>query len=346
MIESTTGNLLNADVDALVNTVNCVGVMGKGIALQFKQAFPAMFEAYRKACAAGEVVPGRMHIYATGSLVGPRFIVNFPTKRHWKGRSQMGDIEAGLVDLAAKIRELGIRSIAIPPLGSGNGGLNWTDVRPRIQQALASLDDVRVVVFESAGEPRGEDRRTSETKESLTTPRALFVRLLDLYRVPDYSLTMLEVQKLAYFLQAAGQPLRLNFERHHYGPYAHNLNHVLRRLEGHYLHGATDVKPDTEITLVDGALDEAKAFLAEDQLAQERLARVADLIEGFETPYGMELLATVHFVMNESPETAADVDACVRAVHAWSDRKRQVLRAEHIAVAHAALSEHGWVPAA
>lgn len=341
MIESTTGNLLHAEVDALVNTVNCVGVMGKGIALQFKQAFPAMFEAYRKAAKAGEVVPGHMHIYPTDALVGPRYLINFPTKRHWKAGSLMEDIDAGLVDLVAQVRRLGITSIAVPPLGAGNGGLNWAEVRPRIVQAFAALPDVRVLLFEPAGEPIGEARRPAPTKEPLTTARALFVRLLDLYRLPDYSLTLLEVQKLAYFLQQAGQPLRLRFIKHHYGPYAQGLNHVLRRLEGHYLQGAIDVKPGTEITLMPGAVAAADEVLAHDANAQAQLARVAALIEGFETPYGMELLASVHWVAVE--EGAGDAEACVAAVHGWNPRKRQVFRDDHIWVAHGVLSERGWM---
>jgi len=342
MIESRTGNLLNAEVDALVNTVNCVGVMGKGIALQFKQAFPEMFKAYRSASQAGVVVPGKMYIYPTGALVGPKYIVNFPTKRHWKGNSLLEDIDSGLVDLVRQVQTLGIQSIAVPPLGSGNGGLDWRVVRPRIVEAFAPLPEVRVLMFEPQGEPRGEDRRVAPTKEKLTTARALFLRLMDLYTIPSYELTLLEGQKLAYFLQEAGQPLRLQFAKHLYGPYANNLNHVLRRLEGHYLRGAIDVKPDTEITLIDGAKDEAVAFLEGDREANDRLNRVAQLIEGFETPYGMELLATVHWVTKEDTSAVEDVDRCVDLVHSWNERKRKVLRDDHIRVAHQALQDNRW----
>ena len=130
MVELVTGNLLQADVEALVNTVNTVGAMGKGIALQFKQAYPANFEAYRKAVARGDVQPGRMFVFETGLLTNPRIIVNFPTKRHWRGGSRIEDIDAGLQDLAHVIVTRGIRSIAIPPLGCGNGGLDWGEVRP------------------------------------------------------------------------------------------------------------------------------------------------------------------------------------------------------------------------
>lgn len=344
MIESTTGNLLRADADALVNTVNCVGVMGKGIALQFKQAFPDMFVSYRKAAAAGDVKPGSMHVYPTDALVGPKYIINFPTKRHWKGSSRLDDIRDGLVDLVRQVRELRIRSIAIPPLGSGNGGLDWRDVRPLVVEAFDALPEVAVKLFESTEEPIGVERVLPPSKEKLTTARALLLELLGLYQLPDYELTNLEVQKLAYFLQVGGQPLRLAFTKHHYGPYAHNLNHVLRRLEGHYLRGAIDVKPETEITLLDGALEAASQFLDGDAEARGRLAEVARLIEGFESPHGMELLATVHWVANEDPTSADDVERCIERVHAWSDRKKRIMKAEHVRVAHSALRQKGWLP--
>lgn len=119
MIELTRGNLLKADAQALVNAVNCVGVMGKGIALQFKQAYPENFRVYESACTAKEVRPGRMLIVATGVLIGPRFVINFPTKRHWRDNSRIEDIDAGLNALIDDVRRLKISSIAVPPLGCG-----------------------------------------------------------------------------------------------------------------------------------------------------------------------------------------------------------------------------------
>lgn len=149
MVQIAQGNLLEAPVEALVNTVNTQGIMGKGIALQFKQAFHEMFRDYEKACKAGEVRLGKVHIYDLGGLTGgPRWIINFPTKRHWRERSRLADIETGLQDLIATVRRLGVRSIAVPPLGCGNGGLNWADVRPRIEAAFTNLPDVNVLLFE------------------------------------------------------------------------------------------------------------------------------------------------------------------------------------------------------
>lgn len=160
MIEYVTGNLLEADVEALVNPVNCAGVMGKGLALQFKQAFPAVYREYRKAALAGDVQPGRMHVVAVGASLdqlvakqpatqrGPSLVVNFPTKRHWRSKARMEDIDSGLVALAALVHATGIRSVALPPLGAGLGGLPWPVVRQRIEHALGGLPGVRVLVYE------------------------------------------------------------------------------------------------------------------------------------------------------------------------------------------------------
>ena len=164
MIEYQQGDVLAEEAEALVNTVNCVGVMGRGVALQFKKAFPDNFGAYAAACRRGEVVPGRMFVYETGRLELPRYIINFPTKRHWRGRSRIEDIEAGLVDLVRTIERLGICSIALPPLGAGLGGLEWAEVRSRIQKALEPLAGVRVIVFEPGCAPERVGRSVKPAK--------------------------------------------------------------------------------------------------------------------------------------------------------------------------------------
>src|SRR5688572_2512693 len=153
MIDYKTGDILEEDAEALVNTVNCVGFMGRGIALQFKKTWPENFKAYATACRLHEVQPGRMFVFETGRLTNPRFIINFPTKRHWRGKSRIEDIEAGLTALVEEIRRREIRSIAVPPLGVGLGGLDWAEVRERIERALGRLEDVRVVVFEPTMAP-------------------------------------------------------------------------------------------------------------------------------------------------------------------------------------------------
>lgn len=230
MIEYRTGDILRADAEALVNTVNCVGIMGRGVALQFKNAYPENFKAYEAACAREEVQPGRMFVFETGYLTNPKYIINFPTKRHWRGKSRMADIEAGLSALAEEIRTRRIRSIAIPPLGSGLGGLDWRDVRPRIEAALRNFDDVRVIVFEPHAAPESRVVARSRDVPNMTAGRAALVVLMHRYLggLMDPFVTLLEVHKLMYFMQQAGQPLRLQFSKGPYGPYAENLRHVLR----------------------------------------------------------------------------------------------------------------------
>ncbi|MCX6916738.1 MAG: macro domain-containing protein, partial [Verrucomicrobia bacterium] len=237
MIQYKTGNLLEANADALVNTVNSVGVMGKGIALQFKQAFPENYDQYRQACERGEVQPGRMFVFATGNLMGPRFIINFPTKRHWKGKSQIEDVDGGLDALVEVIRTNRIRSIAVPPLGCGNGGLDWRVVRPLIERKLSPLANVEVLVYEPTGAPANRDMRIATKEPNMTRGRAALLGIFSKYLIPGYELTMLEIQKLAYFLQEAGEPLRLQFMKEKYGPYAETLHHVLQRIEGHFIRG-------------------------------------------------------------------------------------------------------------
>jgi O-acetyl-ADP-ribose deacetylase (regulator of RNase III) len=348
MIEVKQGNLLEAEADALVNTVNCVGVMGKGIALQFKKAFPDNFKAYKKACDAGQVQPGKMFVSDAGNLMKTRYIINFPTKRHWRGKSRMEDVESGLEALVADIQRLKIKSIALPPLGCGNGGLDWNAVRPRIEQAFTGLPDVEVQLFEPAGTPQTKKMVNRTEKPHLTVARALFIKLLDLYKVANYELSRLEIQKLAYFLQGAGEPLKLNYEAGKYGPYAHNLNHVLDRLDGHYINGYGDntgKADDASISLLDGAVKEADQFLTESHSleSEQRLSKVQHLIEGFETPYGMELLATVHWVTLNVDNPPASEDEAVSLVQAWSQRKAELFTPRHVRIAYKRLQENGWL---
>lgn len=330
MIEYTKGNLLEADVEALVNTVNTVGVMGKGIALQFKQAFPDNFKEYEKACRAKTVKIGEMFIVPTGSMFNPKYIINFPTKQHWRGKSKMEYIISGLKALVEDVKRLGIRSIAIPPLGCGNGGLQWDEVRPKIEQAFAELSDVRVLVYIPVGSPAPDQIKIGTKKPKLTTARALFIALMDNYAIPGYKLTLLEIQKLAYFLQVVGEPLNLNFEKKYYGPYAENLNFVLIKLEGHYIRGFGDRTRDAEIFLLPNAAKEAKDFLMNNKESLARLDRVSEIIRGYETPYGMELLSTVHWVITENPTISSNPRDVVKAVHAWSSYKRKTFKENHI----------------
>ena len=349
MLELTKGNLLEADAEALVNTVNTEGVMGKGIALQFSKKFPDMFRAYQKACKAGEVRIGRMHVFHRAEILNPRYIINFPTKGHWRSRSKLEDLREGLAALAEEIRVLSIRSIAVPPLGCGNGGLDWRVVRPVIERELGSLPGVRVLLYPPAGAPEAVDIAHTAERPHMTPSRAIVLKICDSYFTLGYQLTLLEVHKLLYFLQEAGEPLRLRFEKDHYGPYADNLRHLLHQFEGHFTLGFGDGrnKPDTQLELIPGAVEEATSFLRdqEEQSREslERLDRVAQLIEGFESPYGMELLATVHWAATKEKGFGQGLDSLRLIINEWNPRKRKLLKAEHVGLAWHQLKTHGWV---
>jgi O-acetyl-ADP-ribose deacetylase (regulator of RNase III) len=346
MIELTRGDIVKADAEALVNTVNCVGVMGRGVALQFKRAFPENFAAYAAACKREDVQPGRMFVFETGQLTNPRYIINFPTKRHWKGKSRMADVEAGLAALVTDVQRLRIRSIAVPPLGCGLGGLDWSEVRPRIEGAFAALPDVLVLLHDPSGAPAAKQMARSTEPPRLTPGRAVLVGLMQHYLagLMDPFVSLLEVHKLMYFMQEAGEPLRLEYKKAPFGPYAENLRQVLARIEGHLVSGYADGgdAPDKRLELVPGAVDEAAAFLGAHPETRARFERVADLVEGFETPFGMELLATVHWVMTREGATSPP-DAAL-AVYRWNARKRAF--SEHqIQIACDVLAAKGWVPA-
>lgn len=306
MIEYTKGNLLEADVEALVNTVNTVGVMGKGIALMFKDTFPENFKAYAKACKANQVETGQMFVTERHDLMGPHWIINFPTKRHWRAKSKLEWIADGLKDLHKVIVEKGIRSIAIPPLGSGNGGLDWSIVKPKVEAALADLTDVRIVIYEPTTQYQNVTRRRGV--EKLTPPRALIAELVRRYWMLGIECSLLEIQKLAWFLERAitlsglNDPMDLRFEANRYGPYANRLDHLLDDLDGSYLRcekRLADAKPEDVIWFDQARKEKVNLYLKSAEAAPyaPALNRVSDLIDGFQSPLGMELLATVDWLV-------------------------------------------------
>ena len=352
MIEYVQGDLLSADVDALINTVNTVGVMGKGIALQFKQAFPKNFKQYEAACKRGDVQLGRMFVFDAGQLTRPRYIINFPTKGHWRARSRIRDIEAGLVDLHAVIEELGINSIALPPLGCGNGGLRWDDVRPRIEKALSDLTETRILIFEPIGAPKSDEMKVATAKPRMTRGRAVLLKLLDTYLGPAaVGASPIEIQKLMYFVQEAGEPLKLSFTAGRYGPYAENLNHVLQQMEGHYLRGYGDrsapVLEADPISLVPGVIEEADAWLAGHPESSATVDRVLQLTRQFQSPYEMELLASLHWIATRvDARAASDPKVALEHLQSWSERKGRLFTAHHVEVAMKTLLAQGWTTAA
>lgn len=342
------GDLLKADVEALANSVNTVGVMGKGIALQFKNAFPANFKAYEAACKMQAVELGKMFVFDNGRLTTPHWIINFPTKGHWRARSRIRDVADGLNDLRHVIEELEISSIALPPLGCGHGGLDWDEVRALIEERLGDLK-VAVHLYAPEGAPSAADMVISTQRPELTTSTAALVSVIDQYSQVALFISLIEIHKLMYFLQEAGEDLKLRYQANLYGPYADNLRHVLESLEGHQLEGFGDgskkVREAEPITVLPGGAREASEALARNDHITERIQRVLELVEGYESAYGLELLASVHW-MAAHKGSADDLSRVTERVQNWSQRKRRMFTAQHIESAWQRLHDHGWLATA
>lgn len=342
MIKFVSGNILHADVEAIVNTVNCVGVMGRGIALQFKKAYPENFKEYKKACDLKDVVPGKMFIFETGQNLNPKFIINFPTKRHWRGSSKIEDIELGLLDLVNEINSRKIKSIAIPPLGAGLGGLDWNLVKSKIIDALSSLaTTVDIFVFEPKEAPENDRMIRSKKTPNMTEGRAVLIELIDQYlkRLIDPYITLLEIHKLMYFVQESGYDLKLKYSKGIYGPYAENLRHVLNHIEGHYISGYKDGGDDPRkiINLEPRAVEDANKVLEKNSRVYKNFCKVVELIEGFESSAGLELLATVHWLKQKE-----EVEDLYQGFYSWNRHKRQFSERQ-INIAKKVLTDKGWM---
>lgn len=331
MLKFVTGDLLHDDAEAIVNTVNCVGVMGKGLALQFKRKFPNNYLVYRTACAQRQVKLGEVFVVETGSMMGPKWIVNFPTKGHWKSNSNLDDIRHGLESLWDFIEETQIESVALPPLGAGNGGLAWGDVKPLIEEFAASTPaEIRMYA------PSESSRIVAASKINMTLGRALLVKLVDGYAkqrnamvpwdaVPGAS--ALEVQKLMYFASLGDVDLKLKFVKSFYGPYSEPLRHQLQNMEGYLTEGFGDgTRPVLEfdpISPTGAGRREANDFVAkkphDGKTVQSLTDAVLQLLEGYETPFGVELLATVHWSSATTGDTSTDRIAA--DIREWSARK-------------------------
>ena len=343
MIRYTTGNLLDAPVEALVNTVNTVGVMGKGIALMFKERFPKNMAAYSQACKTGQVTTGKMFVTETEELMGPRWIINFPTKQHWRDKSKIQWIEEGLQELKHFIVERKVKSIAIPPLGAGNGGLNWNEVKSKIEAELSDLDQVDIVIFEPTAQYQNVAKKTGVSQ--LTPARAMIAELVRRYWVLGIECSLLEIQKLAWFLQRSIEQkqlpneLKLNFKANFYGPYAANLGHLLNAMDGSYLKSDKRI-PDCDPLDVIWFNDQQKSnvqtyLLSEAKNYMAAVEEAATLIEGFESPFGMELLATVDWLIYKEgyqPNVEAIQLGLANwsAGERWAQRKLTLFKPEHI----------------
>lgn len=320
MISFTRGNILDADVDAIVNTVNTVGIMGKGIALMFKERFPDNFDAYVRACKNNEVRIGRMFVTEHEDLFRPRWIINFPTKTHWRVKTQLRWIREGMQDLLRVIRANKIRSIAIPPLGCGNGGLHWHDVKPVIVAALEEVDGLHVFLYEPTKKYQNVAKRVGV--EKLTPARALMAEIVRRYCVLGIDCSILEVQKLGWFVQRGvnrlkvHDPLQFDFGANKYGPYSHKLTKLLDNLDGSYLccdKRLADADPFDLIWFNPSKKDFVNAYLnsGEGKTYSAALAWSSNVIDGFESPLGMEVLSTVDWLVEKQnivPNTSDIID--------------------------------------
>ncbi len=334
MITYKTGNLLDASVHALVNTVNTIGVMGKGIALQFKNAFPENAKAYTDAVREGKVKLGQVLIVPVNPIGTVKYIVNFPTKGHWRYPSKLSWIKSGLQDLKQKIVETNITSIALPPLGCGNGGLDWNEVKPVIEKTLGDLT-IDIIVYEPSSDVQEILKNEEKPSSSRLTPvRAMLLQLLYHYRALGEFTSEFAAEKLSYFLQRFGESqLKLNFQKGVYGPYSGKVRHVLYAVNGYYLKGfeQKNAKPFEPLEIIVEKASEVQEFI-KNTLSfeeQQRLQEVAKFIQGFESPYGLELLATVDFLIEQ--ENSFDSTLILQKL--WSDRKKNIFPQQHIELA-------------
>jgi O-acetyl-ADP-ribose deacetylase (regulator of RNase III) len=344
MITYHTGDLLRAPAQALVNTVNTVGVMGKGIALQFKEQFPLNLKEYLKACKAGDLVPGKLLVVREHILGGgEQLIINFPTKVDWKHKSSYKYIEEGLEALVAVIAKHDIKSIAIPPLGCGNGGLKWDKVKPLMEQYLGALSGVDIQIYEPNAEVKAVLQRQAVKKEVKLTPaRAIFLYSMFAYEELGEPASLFVANKLAYFIQLLGEKkMKLNFAANKYGPYADEVRHVLYALNGAYLSGMEQqsTKPFEHVALRYEKLPEIRTYINRELDAEQRhrLAQVLKLITGFESALSLEVLSTVAFVLAKHP--SYDDQQVLEAVHDWAgrpdwaERKRALMPKRYVDIA-------------
>ncbi len=342
MITFRKGNLLESEAQALVNTVNTVGVMGKGIALQFKNSYPQNYKEYLEACKSGSFKIGDVLVVLDGDLMNHKLIINFPTKKHWRGNSKYEYIESGLIALRNALIKHKIKSVAIPPLGCGHGGLEWRKVKELIVGALEDLDIEIQIYMPNAEIKKILQKEGANKKAKLTPARAMLLYMMYNYEAVGETSSLFVANKLAYFLQRRGENLRLNFTAHHYGPYSVQLNHVLFNLNGKYLKGMeqNDVKPFEYLILNYNRFKEVKKYI-DSELSNEQRIRLDDvvkLLNGFESTYALELLATVDYVIKE--HGSKDLEFVLNAVSKWNKRKANLFSKEHIEIAYKHLLQY------
>jgi O-acetyl-ADP-ribose deacetylase (regulator of RNase III) len=323
MIRYTTGNILECNAQALINTVNTVGVMGKGIALQFKKAYPNNFNAYQNACKQGDIAIGKLFVSKDNNLnSGEKIIVNFPTKKDWRKSSEYSFIEKGLDNLIQVIEQQNIKSIAIPPLGAGNGGLEWEKVKKMIEQKLNSLN-VEIFVYEPTREIK-EYLKTERVK--LTEARVLLLYVLyDLVRQGEF-VSEFSSEKVCYFLQKFGAEkyFKLRFEPQFYGPYSGKVRYVLNYLNGSYVMGYSDMnkKPFDHLTLVADGYEDVKSYIKNNSELAEIVIKTTRFLDGFYSDFSLELLSSIDYIIAEN--NTFDKQIITQKLAEWNNRKRSI----------------------
>lgn len=323
---------------ALVNTVNLVGVMGKGVALQFKQNYPVNFRLYKKACEEKKIAIGKLLVVEESSLFGSKIIINFPTKTDWRKPSEYSYVDLGLEDLVKVISQYGITSIAIPPLGAGNGGLNWDKVKIMIESHLKDLP-IDVYVYE----PNAfvEDKMMNQ-KAHLTDGRALLLYMLfELVRQGE-DVSEFSCEKMCYFLQRNGAEdiFKLQYTPQYYGPYSGKVRYVLKWLNGSYIMGYCDMnkKPFEVMSLVPATYAEIESYVQCD----ERLRSIADktksFLDGYYSNFALELLSSVDYLIHYQNLTTFDM--VYDGLKKWNTRKKQLFSSEsHVRQAYEHVTE-------
>lgn len=345
MIELTKGNLLASSDGVLVNTVNTVGVMGKGIALQFKDEFPHNYAVYVETCRKGELYPGTLLTVKDRSIrYGEKVIVNFPTKVHWRNSSKYEYIQKGLVALRDLIITNKVESISIPPLGCGNGGLDWSKVKPMIMESLSGLDTL-IHLYEPSADVTEVLKSTARPigDVSLTPERAMMLYALFFYETLGEPANLFAANKLVYFMKRLGEPafVKYKFAPAHFGPYSTQVGRALHQLNGKYLTGLEqmDLRAFDPLTLQYDTWEEVKQYVSEilSVASRQRLAQLVALVSGFQSTLSLEVLATVDFVRNENP--GISLEDTIRKVWEWSDRKKALFKERYIQIAYEHLKE-------
>jgi O-acetyl-ADP-ribose deacetylase (regulator of RNase III) len=341
MVRYLKGDILRSDAEALVNTVNTMGVMGKGIALQMREAFPANYKRYVEACKSGHLQPGQvLSVWDTNLVYGRKLIINFPTKTSWRLPSQLSYIEQGLIALKTSLLELQVKSVALPPLGCGNGGLDWSVVKPLIVNSLKDLD-IDIIIYEPNAEIKAILQKEETGKKAhLTNARAMLLYALFAFEGAGEYSTLFAANKIAYFLQRHGQDLRLEFSPHIYGPYSPNVQKVLYALNGVYLKGIEQgqANPFEPLILDYSKFAEVEQFVKTKLTEPEshRLQQLLQFLSAYTSELPLEVLSTVDFILQQQP--GLPLEALMPEVEKWSKRKAKLFQAEHVSQAYNHLS--------